>query len=224
MTLNKHQVELLEIAIKTYGFPNVYYDFKNNQKINANNMTDVETEIKSMLTSSVVEETKYGLANVLFWGYAQIGYRDKRVARFINGVTKDQITGFQKMLLNKNIPTLNQIKNLKMPEYSGISFISKILTFLDPVNYCVLDKQLAKLADGTGDCALYNLRYGTQIMVTDHNQKIYDAWRTECRVISKDYFNGKYRVVDVERGFFQLIQSDKLDLASQIYASVPELL
>jgi hypothetical protein len=32
-----------------------------------------------------------------------------------------------------------------------------------------------------------------------------------------DYFENRYRVVDVERGFFQLVQDDQLAVAQDIY-------
>jgi hypothetical protein len=106
-----------------------------------------------------------------------------------------------------------------MPEYSGISFISKVLTFLDPTRFCVLDKQLAKLASGPGDRALHRLSMGTQIQITSNNEGVYNAWRAECAEIAMRYFGGQHGVVDVERGFFQLVQSGKIELAQQIYVA-----
>ena len=100
-----------------------------------------------------------------------------------------------------------------------MSFISKILMFLDPAEYCVLDRQLAKLGAVPGERALHGLLFGTQIPVTAHNEAVYDAWRADCRRISTQYFGGGYRVVDVERGFFQLVQSARLVLAQRIYAA-----
>ncbi len=43
--------------------------------------------------------------------------------------------------------------------------------------------------------------------------------RGQCRAISNAYFNGQHRVVDVERGFFNLIQQGHLQLAQVIYAA-----
>ena len=37
--------------------------------------------------------------------------------------------------------------------------------------------------------------------------------------ISRQYFRARYRVVDVERGFFQLVQGGKLEIAQQLYAT-----
>ena len=55
----------------------------------------------------------------------------------------------------------------------------------------------------------------SQIPVTAHNHRVYDGWRAECQRISTTYFSGRYRVVDVERGFFHLIQTNQLPWLSK---------
>jgi hypothetical protein len=209
----------LEAAILAYGFPPIYFDFAANVQVHAPNMNAVELAIRNMLVSPMALDVKYGLANVIYWGYGQIGYQNTRVARFLNNVTQNHLAEFQALVAAPNAPTLSQIRAIRMPEYSGISFISKILAFINPGQYCVLDQQLARLAMGPGACALHGLTHGTQIRVTAHNQAIYDAWRTECQRIGNQYYGGRHRVVDVERGFFQLIQTNQLPLAQHIYAA-----
>jgi len=59
----------------------------------------------------------------------------------------------------------------------------------------------------------------TQIPVTKNNQIVYDEWRKECAEISRKYFNEIYRVVDVERGFFNLVWKGQILLANGIYAA-----
>jgi hypothetical protein len=191
----------------------VYFDFAAAVPVVAANMSDVETSIRSMLVSDDVEQVRNGLANVIYWGYAQIAYRDVRVTRFRVGVTQDHLSAFRRLVEGGVTPTLAQIAMIGMPQYSGISFISKVLTFLDPIRFCVLDKQLAKLASGPGCRALHRLTMGTQIQITSNNESVYNAWRAECGEISTRYFGGRRRVVDIERGFFQLVQSGNLDLA-----------
>ena len=219
MPLNIHQQTQLGNAIHLYGFPPIYFDFPNNVQIRAPNMAAVELAIRNMLVSPNALDVKHGLANVIYWGYGQIGYQQTRVNRFLGNVTQNHLEQFQALVTAPNIPTLSQIRVIQMPEYSGISFISKILAFINPGQYCVLDQQLARLAMVPGACALHGLTHGTQIRVTAHNQAIYDAWRMECQRISNLYYGGRYRVVDVERGFFQLIQTNQLPLAQQIYAA-----
>lgn len=219
MALNEAQISELEVAITTYAFPTVYFDFRTGVEVRAGHMRAVEDAIREMLTSKTNGPVLDGLTNVIYWGYAQIGYRDTRVRRFRNNATEDQLNRFRTLLDSPGVVGLATISALKLPEFSGISFVSKILAFLDPVNFCVLDKQLLKLAMCPGDRALHRVSAGTQIRLTAKNQEAYDAWRAECASISARYFNGRYRAVDVERGFFQLVQSDRVTFAQEAYGA-----
>lgn len=207
----------LGAAVEKYSFPAVYFDFVANAEVRGPDMGAVEAAIHAMLVSSIPEDVRHGLANVIYWGYAQIPYRPVRVRRFLERVALNHLTQFQALVAAHGVPGLAQIRAVRIPEYSGISFISKILAFLNPAQYCVLDQQLAKLAKGPGAGALHGLSLGTQIQVTVNNEAVYHAWRAECRRISKQYFEGRHRVVDVERGFFQLVQTNQVPLAQQIY-------
>lgn len=218
MPLTPVQIAELKAAIGAYAFPPTYFDFVTGVPVHAANMLAVEAAIGGMLSSPNPVTAKNGLANVLYWGYAQMGIGPTRVSRFNTGVTSAQIAQFQAILRAPAMPTLIQIRNLKMPEFSGVSFISKVLTFIDPANYCVLDLQLSRLGLGPRVKAIHGLVYTTTIGTTVHNQRVYDSWRQECAGISHAYYGGAYRVVDVERGFFHLIQTGRLPLAQQIYA------
>ena len=113
-----------------------------------------------------------------------------------------------------------QIKSLHIPQYSGMSFLSKILMFLDGTQYCVLDQQIARLRTDDSLKALNKLSFrpkDTQIRVSSNNERVYDNWRKECLDISRDYFNAQYRTSDIERGFFHLIQTGHLLDAQVIY-------
>ena len=59
-------------------------------------------------------------------------------------------------------------------------------------------------------------RSETQIPLTIENSNAYEAWCRRMIDISRMYFSGSFRAVDVERGFFQLIQSGTVKLAAQI--------
>jgi len=112
------------------------------------------------------------------------------------------------------------IKTLHLPEFSGMPFVSKVLMFLDPKNYCVLDKQVSKLRNPGCMKALSYISFGpneNQIRISHNNQIVYNNWREECRAISTQYYQNAYRVADVERGFFTLIQSGNLAAAQEIY-------
>lgn len=214
---NKY-ASLLEDAVKNYGFPPIYYDFSNDTKVKAESMSTVEQVIKAQLTANSLEQVKHGLANVVYWGNANAGYQMHRTNKILNSITSEQLTSFQQLVASGNIPTLKQIKSLKMPQFSGVSFISKIVAFLDPDNHCVLDLLLSRLAPASANKALGRLQVSGQIGVTKVNMQVYKLWCEECARISKTYFNNRYRVVDIERGFFKLIQDDELPTAQEIYA------
>ena len=216
--LTKKQIGTLKKYICGYSFPTIYFDFTFNVKKNAKNMPNLETIIHNMLTSQKQQQVKYGLANIIYWGNANSGYKKYRTCQFLNNVTVAQLQKFQSIVVNQKMLSLRAIKKIGMPQYSGISFISKILMFLDPKQYCVLDLRIAKLANHSGTKAIHNLKnYATQLLVTTHNCKIYYQWCNECQNISNQYYAGKYRVVDIERGFFNLIQNGKLCNAQMIY-------
>ena len=218
MPMTKAQIELLRSAITEYAFPKVYYRFDVREEVQASEMTHVEKYIGELLRSPDPERTKYGLANVLYWGHAQAGYRGRRVNRFLEAVSTHQISEFQNCVSGPDIPSLRAISRIGMPEFRNLSFISKALMFLSPKSHCVLDRQIAKLRPEDARRSLNGLRVQpTYIPVTQHNETIYAQWRAECLDISTRYFAGTYRPVDIERGFFTLIQRDELDLARQIY-------
>lgn len=83
MPLTQDQIACFEDAITGYNFPAVYFDFNAKKEIKAQNMTELETAIAEQLRSQEVNITKYGLANVRYWGFAQIGFRQKRINNFL---------------------------------------------------------------------------------------------------------------------------------------------
>lgn len=222
MPLTGEQIAFFREAIIGYSFPAVYYDFQENRKVQASSMADVEHAISGQLCSVHAEDVKNGLANILYWGYANVGYRDIRVEGLNNNITIGQIKAFQALLANGRTPTMAEIKTIHIPQYSGMSFLSKVLMFLNPTHYCVLDKQIARLRTENSPKALNQLSFGpkeTQIRISSHNEAIYNCWCAECLEVSTTYYGGEYRVVDIERGFFHLIQQGRLLDAQTIYNS-----
>ncbi|SPD74227.1 conserved hypothetical protein [uncultured Desulfobacterium sp.] len=121
-----------------------------------------------------------------------------------------------------NDDCLNDIKEIGLPQYSGMSFISKIRMFLDPTKYVVLDQQILKMNGTTFDTVLKQIKFGdkeTQIRISKANIAVYQQWCDKCREISHSIYSGEYRAVDVERGFFTLIQHSKVELAAQILSN-----
>jgi hypothetical protein len=220
MPLTPAQIAQLDYAVTGYAFPAVYFDFDNNIEIAAQNMREVEAVLADQLKSQELVRTKQGLANILYWGYAQIPFGGKRVNNFMNKVSDQQIITFQSLIIGDNMPSPTAVGRCHLPEYSRMSFISKILMFLNPNDYCVLDQQVAKLRTPGSPKILNDLSFrinDTQIRITNHNEAVYNGWRNECAAISQTYFQGTYRVVDIERGFFNLIQGNNLLDARTIY-------
>ena len=168
--LTSKQINTLQKSIRGYSFPAIYYDFASHVERNAGNMRSLEGIILKMLTSKKQQQVKYGLANIIYWGNVNAGYKKYRTCQFLNYVTAPQLARFQSIVVSKKMLNLQAIKKISMPQYSGISFISKILMFLNPNQYCVLDLQIAKLANHSRTKAIYNLKnYATQLLVTNHN-------------------------------------------------------
>lgn len=63
---------------------------------------------------------------------------------------------------------VREIAKLRLPQFSGLSFVSKVRTFLDPINHVVLDIQLLKLRNQERPNVLHEVAYkeDTSIQMT----------------------------------------------------------
>ena len=217
MSLTSEQVAQLRAAMAAYNFPATYYDFAQQAECVVQGMPEVERYIHALLTSPVAQDVENGLANIVFWGNANAGYQMHRVMKFKQGVTAQQVQAFQALVRQAQVPGLDAIKKLGMPQFSGISFISKITAFLNPAQCGVLDLLIARMRRDGGPKALNTLRFHSAITPTAVNCAAYAGWCAECQAISQQYLGGQPRVVDVERGFFYLIQNGQLEVARAIY-------
>ena len=182
-------------------------------------MKSVEKFIRNNLTSGNVYLVKNGLSNVIYWGFAKVGYRNKRVGIFRNQVTHRQLHDATLLFADIRGDGLKKIKRIGFPQFSGMSFISKVRMFLDPINYVILDQQILKMNDVPAQMVLKDIAFGkkeTQLRISENNVRVYIDWCKKCVDISDSYFDGKYRAVDIERGFFTLIQSGWVELAAEI--------
>ena len=182
-------------------------------------MRSIEKVIESDLSSGESELVKNGLSNVLYWGFAQIGYRDTRVKRFRNDVTQDKLNDATSLFNEIQGDCLLEIKRIGLPQFSGMSFISKVRMFLDPESYVILDQQILKINDVANNTVLTPISFGeneTQIRISQNNVQVYEAWCNTCQSIAHSHFAAKYRAVDIERGFFTLIQNGRTELAANI--------
>jgi hypothetical protein len=223
MPLGDDDKQALQEAIDGYSFPPSYYDFVNNRPLAQAAMSKVEELVQSDLRSGDPFLVKNGLSNVLYWGYAQIGYRDTRVKRFRDKVTPYQLEAGARIFQDLVGDGLMQIKGLGFPEFSGMSFISKIRMFLAPEDYVVLDQQILKINDTKSVTFLREISFRkneTQIRVNSKNVEVYRKWCKKCEEISQCYFDGTHRAVDIERGFFTLIQNQQVELAASILSKV----
>jgi hypothetical protein len=219
MALVSSQIQTLRSAIDGYEFPNQYFDFVLHRPDLQPNIRAIEDKIKSDLRSGDLERVKNGLSNVLYWGYSQMAIRDTRVSRFRGKVTDSQLRVAAQLFDASALPSLLKTKKLGLPEFSGMSFVSKIRMFLDPYNSATLDFQIMKLRAQCTCTVLSNIRLSdrsTQILITAQNSEGYELWCNKLKEISARYFDGTFRAVDIERGFFQLVQWGKVPLAAQI--------
>ena len=222
IALAQNHIDSLEKAISYYSFPTVCYDFKNGVLAPQPDMRSVEEYIGNDLRSGDLELVKNGLSNVLFWGYAQIGYRDKRVTKFRNEVTVGKLHDAARLFSEIQGDGLLEIKRLGLPQFSGMSFISKVRMFLNPGSYVILDRQILKMNDFTSNTVLSQISFGekeTQIRISKKNVGVYIKWCRKCRSTAELFYEGRYRAVDIERGFFTLIQDGRVELAANILSA-----
>lgn len=217
MPLSQQQIRKLANAMEEYSFPSVYYDFSNNVPSRAGRMADLETLIRQELISNDFPRVKDGLSNILYWGYAQMGIRDTRVDRFRNRVDTKEILDAASLFSRHHLPTLAEIKSIGLPEFSGVSFVSKIRMFLDPSSSATLDFQIMKMQNIRPTPILSQIRIQqTQIPITVHNSNMYEMWCNRMKGIGRKYFGEECRAVDIERGLFHLIQRDETEAAANI--------
>ena len=222
MPLTENQVKILRNAIEGYNFPCVYYDFENHYEVSHQTMYPVEEAVRNDLISGNNDSVKNGLSNVLYWGFAQIGFRDTRVNKFRSEVRSGHLHDAAILFRHNENIHLMEIKSINLPQFSGMSFVSKIAMFLDPNNYVILDKQIIKMNKVPIPTVLNEIAFGekeTRIRISQNNIRVYFNWCQKCSRISKSYFNGLYRAVDIERGFFTLIQNDNINQAAEILSN-----
>ncbi|MCS6500730.1 hypothetical protein NYD60_11960 [Burkholderia thailandensis] len=217
MPLTPSQVDCLRAAVSHYAFPPAHFDFASNAPVTGLTMDQVEARIRKDLLTEI--GVKDGLSNILYWGFAQMrGLAEVRVSRFRLSVTEQQLVAASRLFSTTPRPALADIARLKLPQFSGVSFVSKVRMFLDPDMSATLDRQIMQIHGVRSTTVLAAVRQSpTTIPVTEGNSAAYEAWCTRLACIRDTYLPSR-RVVDVERGFFQLIQSGRVQLAAHILA------
>jgi hypothetical protein len=215
--------ELTE-AIKAYDFPRVTYDFRNSIERQHDSMRGVEECVCGSLLSDDAELVKDGLSNVLYWGYARMGYGWVRVNRFRDGVTTNNLLEAQSLFRQLKGPGLSEIKKLRLPEFGGLSFVSKVRMFLDPANYVTLDLKLIKKLGSEKQLTIFDQislpPNATTARISSANEQFYERWCCLCRRIATSYFGDpNIRAVEIERAVYHLVSTDRPGLAAEILAS-----
>ncbi len=208
--------ELIE-AVNQYDYPAKLFNFSKNEEIEFRNYRDLEFYIGEQLRSNDIVHLKDGLSNVLYWGFYRFGcvYRDARVNKFKQFITDEKLIKFKELVQIKNHSCIT-IKDVEMPQFSQLAFISKLLMFIDPVNNVTLDSKIMLLKDsGNLKNPITNIKtYKTSIPIKD-NQDNCILWCKLCKMIASEYFQDKLSV-DIERGFFRLVETNQIESAKQI--------
>lgn len=220
----------LSAAIERYDFPTVTCDFEKREEIRHPDMRSVETWVRRLLLAGNRCDVRDGLSNVLYWGYMNSpGLRDVRVGKFRENVTDDELDGFMRIARRTPAPGLCDIKGLGLPQFSGMSFVTKIMMFLNPDRQPVLDMKLAEAFSQSPDFpplqaltfrkkADFGKKADTQVRITQRNERVYNEWAAWCTRIAA-WANAEpaspcrgIRAVDVERAVFTLAASpDRTD-------------
>jgi len=211
----------MNIEFPEYDFPCRMFDFNTEQEMEFDNYRELEKNIQEQFFSNSISQIKNGLSNVLYWGYYRIGYGKTRIKIFRENVTNFQLQAFSD-LVKTNMADPISIKKIGLPQFSGFSFISKILMFMDPTIYVVLDKKIMELDDPKNhDNPLTKIPYNRKdsgIRITNISSKYYFEWCELCSFIAKQFQDQKI-AVDIERGFFKLVEKDEIEYARLIIAT-----
>lgn len=207
--------DVLIEAIRAYDFPPVTYDFREGRERVFSNMIDLEQFLKRLLLSGDVRSLKDGLSGILFWGHYRAGYRDHRVSTFRDLVCDVHLQNARGVFPTLEGTALSVLKQIGLQQFTNMAFVTKLRTFLDPGRYCVLDQKIASL-----EPIARRLRpQPTYIPITGHNEEAYEWWVDSCTALGSR-LQIKARPVDVERGLFQLIDSQRVGLAEEFLGSL----
>ena len=216
---------LLCEAVENYGFPKVTWDFREERETRHESMSSVEECVGELLRSGDPGGIRDGLSNVLYWGHArQPGRRDFKVRDFRNAIPggDPRLARFAELAESLEEPSppatgrsgLLAVGRLRLRQFGQISFASKVLMFLDPTRFPVLDLRIAGAFANGGFSPLAGLGFGPGgIRITRSNANAYDDWARWCGnvagLVNEEPASPRrdLRAVDVERALFTLVDS-----------------
>ena len=235
---------LLCEALGLYSFPPVTFDFERRQeRLHGGGgrpheaMRRMEKCVGRLMCSLDPGSVRDGLSSVLYWGWAQKpGLQRHRVGVFRDGVQPNdpRLVRFMNLVHSMSRASqsaaeqLRALNQLGLPQFSQMSFTTKILMFLDPSRFAVLDLKIAHVAKQCGLPLMQELRiYANGIPITQANATCYQRWASWCRGIAARV-NGTpgapcrdLRAVDVERAVFSLAALGRTDDARRLLAGPP---
>ena len=221
MPLNEQQIGVLLSAIKGYDYPAELYNFEERRKIEFKGMRELECYLRAGLVSKDTQTLKFALANIVYWGNINSGYCQKRTENFLVEVKEDELEKAIDLFGKIKGESLRDIKDIGLPQFSNMSFISKLRMFLDPENYVTLDRKLLKIKksgihtvfDGVSEQPTY-------IPINAQNCHQYLLWSQKCKNAANCYLGKGVIAVDVERGIFRLVDKGNLTEAGILVANI----
>jgi hypothetical protein len=204
-------------AITDYNYPPVTYDFAQQCEIRFPAIRKLDDHLCGLLHSGDETAIMDGISGILYWGhYRAPGVRDCRIKRFRAKVTRGQLEECVRAFEVLNGTSLDRLRDLRLPEFRNMAFVSKLRTFLDPERYCVLDRKISSLAQFRKRLKIQP----TYIPITASNERVYASWVNTCAFIASGLHTATpIRPVDVERGIFRLIDQGERAFAEQCFDS-----
>ena len=201
-------------AIGRFDYPPVTYDFLAGGELSFPSMIDLDHYLQNLLLSGTEGKLKDGLSGILYWGYHRTPYRDYRVAKFRTEITNAELHRASTAVRMLDGSSLATLRDLRLPQFSRMAFVTKFRTFLDPDHYCVLDSKIGKLKFLSARLK----RQRTYVPINAHNEEVYRLWVATCGSIAAR-LQQRLRPVDVERGFFYLLDHNKAETADEYLSS-----
>ena len=229
---------LLCKALRGYSFPPVTFDFESERERRHGvevrpheAMRGVEQCVGELLRSPDARTVRDGLSNVLYWGFAQQpGLQRTRAHRFRDRIqpSDPRLDGFMNFVSSMTSQAaaeqLIALRRLRLSQFSQMSFTTKILMFLDPNRFPVLDLKIGRAAKQSGFPVMRGLKIFAGIPITKASAACYERWACWCQGVAAKV-NGRpgapcrdLRAVDVERAVFWLADLGRTDDARRLFA------
>jgi Putative 8-oxoguanine DNA glycosylase OGG-like protein len=198
---------------------------------------------QTLLSAGQEEDLIHGLLSVVFWGFASGSDGRINANRALSRCrailfgrknsqpqSLDQIIAYLRVsrrLLDASriAAALQEVQKIK---FLGMSFASKVLTFMDPATAAVYDDVISQRLKLSADAEMRGMYVGTSVSWNKENQSAaYERWCHWClkwaqrlnadRLLWRDWDGTEHnwRTVDIERAFFALGRRPSTDLTGK---------